>query len=546
MSGSSASAGASARSRLRAAALAAALALLLPAGSFAQAPAGRQGMPLDLTPASRMPPGTQTGQDGPRQAPAPSLTGEPLPPPQSGSGKALPSAEPWRGLPGGMVGALAPALPEASPSPTVRALVRRLLSAPLAGEDGREAPETGRLRLSKLLSIGAMAEAEALAASDPGLLDDPGTARLWVERHLLAGDVEAACARKLPLPPETLVRLPVLCLASAGRTDEAALAAGLLREQGEGDPLLIALAEAPVAGEGVLPDHPGGPDPLHLAMMRIAGLPVPAEAAEQAAEAGLVDAAGLAELYRAAAPASGQGRAGLHAEAAGAGGIERERLVAQAAARLPAPMLAGTVGAAWADLLDGEGGGPSGTALPVEAQEAVVRLLLAQGRPSALPRLDRLAREDAAAAARLWPLRALGGGRLGEGARLDEAGIGLSAWLAAAVRQGGEGRAEAARVLALFDALGETVPGDAWLSVLDAGRREAPLPSPALFRRLRDATLAGSPGEVLLAALAALGDRAPASQPAAVLSPVLQGLRAAGFEAEARDLAREAALGPGF
>lgn len=558
MSGSSTSAGQAIRTAARTAARTAILVAVLAgplaaplhaaAGAVAQAP----GLPLDLVPAPR------------RAQPAqPSLEAEPLPPP-------LPAAAaPWRGIPDATLRALAPALPEASPSLAVRSLLRRLLALS-PGERGAGEPDFGRLRFAKLLAAGAGEAAAALAAASPGLLDDPDAAGAWTDRLLLAGDVDAACARKLLLPPAAAIRLPVLCLASSGRPEEVALAVGLLREQGGADPLFLALADTLAGlGGGALPDVPGGPDAIHLAMMRLADLPAPSaafgtreparlaalarmeangaadrvSAAERAAAAGGLDAAGLAAVYRAAAASDADGGRGrLYADALAAGGAARERLVARAVARLPGPMLAGPVGTVWADLLEGApDGGPSSSPAAAREQEALARLLLAQGRPAAFARLDRLARLDAPAAARLWPLAAIGGGGLGDGARLEKAGLGLSAWLDVAIR---DDAGAAARILALFEALGEPVPRDAWLAALDAGRAAVTLPSAALLRQLRDADPAGSPDGILLAALAALGDAAPAELPAAVLGPVLRGLRSAGFEAQARDLAREAALTP--
>jgi hypothetical protein len=173
----------------------------------------------------------------------------------------------------------------------------------------------------------------------------------------------------------------------------------------------------------------------------------------------------------------------------------------------------------------------------------------------------------------------------------------LSAWWEAVKDRKDTGRdagMDAALLYSLFDALGEPVPADAW-DKLVAGdkRRNVSMPDVALWLRLIEATEAVrksslKPGnasskvalsrstsgesngaapvssdvspattppapkirsrvaEMVMLALLALGEAGPAGADPLVLRQVLVGLRAAGFEDEARSMAVEAALAAGL
>ena len=173
----------------------------------------------------------------------------------------------------------------------------------------------------------------------------------------------------------------------------------------------------------------------------------------------------------------------------------------------------------------------------------------------------------------------------------------LSAWWETVKDRKDTGRdagMDAALLYSLFDALGEPVPADAW-DKLVAGdkRRNVSMPDVALWLRLIEATEAVrksslksgnasskvalskttsgesngaapvssdvSPAttppapkirsrvaETVMLALLALGEAGPAGADPLVLRQVLVGLRAAGFEDEARSMAVEAALAAGL
>ncbi len=170
----------------------------------------------------------------------------------------------------------------------------------------------------------------------------------------------------------------------------------------------------------------------------------------------------------------------------------------------------------------------------------------------------------------------------------------LSAWWETVKDQKGAGQ-DAALLYSLFDALGEPIPADAWDKLVVGGeRRDVSMPNFALWLRLVEATealrkstlkpkLASSKAalsettsierkatasvssdvspspttppapmtrirvaETVMLALLALGEAGPAGADPLLLRQVLVGLRAAGFEGEARSMAVEAALAAGL
>ena len=165
----------------------------------------------------------------------------------------------------------------------------------------------------------------------------------------------------------------------------------------------------------------------------------------------------------------------------------------------------------------------------------------------------------------------------------------LSAWWETVKARKGAAQ-DAALLYSLFDALGEPVPADAWDKQVAGGdRRDVSMPDVALWLRLIEATevvrkiamkpemastatpetasggdnatvpissdVSPSPAtaparsrvaETVLLALLVLGEAGPAGADPLLLRQVLVGLRAAGFEGEARSMAVEAALAAGL
>ncbi|WP_207483483.1 hypothetical protein [Arenibaculum pallidiluteum] len=539
-------------------------ALLVASAARAQQPAA--GSPPDAAAAEPPAPGAPQGPPlrlGLRAAPALAPTAPAMP-----GAAATPDARATQDVAGRLIARL----PGGTPSPTLRALAARALAA----ADLPAATMPARVRA--LTALGLPDEALILARG-AGPHADLGAGRR--DAALLAGRIDEACAP----PPEAASAVPelvLLCQVQAGRPEAAEVTLALLREQGA-DPAFLKLAEAATGGPSDPVDSLPGADPVRLVLLAAAKLPVPADAeagadagrlgaiardtaappalraarAERAARLGALHAEGLARTYRSLPPgpppddlpagASDAARRAVAFQAAtGASGPEIAELVAGALDSLDPVDLPGAVGEAWAGILPD----PEPRHAPLAA--AAARLRLARGEiDGAAPWLDLLGRHDPKAAARLWPL-----GMIAEATPLAGAEIGLSAWLDGASGTA-RGRRQAGALLALFEALGETVPEGAWAAVLDegpgsAGGREAgteagigiemaPVPPAGLLHRLRAAALAGDRDGTALAALAVLGDAAPGRVPAAVLAPVIQAMRNAGAGTEARALAREAA-----
>ncbi|NQV85203.1 MAG: hypothetical protein HQ494_15435 [Rhodospirillales bacterium] len=167
--------------------------------------------------------------------------------------------------------------------------------------------------------------------------------------------------------------------------------------------------------------------------------------------------------------------------------------------------------------------------------------------------------------------------------------IKLSSWWKT-VRDRKDADQDAALLYSLFDALGEPVPVETWGALMTGNERRAiSMPEAALWFRLIDATKAASESapnskpvlsdsapsegtadiavatenppspaippadkarsrvaETVMLALMALGENGPAGANPLLLRQVLVSLRAAGFEAEARAMAVEAALAAGL
>ncbi len=99
----------------------------------------------------------------------------------------------------------------------------------------------------------------------------------------------------------------------------------------------------------------------------------------------------------------------------------------------------------------------------------------------------------------------------------------------------------------LLEALGQTVPQEAWEEVLAAPAPAAKsAPGYALWRQLILSANAGRLGETVCLVLLGLGREGTEAASIAVLTTALAALRRVGLEAEARALARERLIAAGF
>ncbi|WP_434616133.1 hypothetical protein [Azospirillum sp. B2RO_4] len=498
--------------------------------------------------------------------------------------------DPWRGIGRAELLPLIAALPVDTPSPTVKALERRLLlSAGSPAVATGEAPPPrrfGALRIEKLARLGDPAGAADLADLLPAALaaDEPA-ARALTDAELVRGglDCTRALARGRSFASAYWTRLALFCRARVGDragTDEAlatlrgggrrsdpflmvaeALAgaapppARMLSLQGDGEGLSLLLAAMRTARIGVPPDRLPLDNPPALAAIATNPSTDPttrAAAGERAAASLFLDARQLTDLY-AQVPAVGdellrvrdiarrdrgaRTRALVHqAMAAAMDGRRRVALAALAVELVDPRLRAGPVGNAAAGLLDSVS--PSGDAAALAP--AATRLYYALGRLDQARRWQDLALRSGRSAdtAWLWPLSVVATGR---GAENPQA---LTAWLDEALR-GADGlaRNRIAGQLALLQAIGVAIPDEAWMKATDGAGPPSGSDAgvdPALWQRLGDAAAGGRIGETVAVALLLIGEAGPAALPPVVTARVAANLKAVGLEPDARALVREA------
>ncbi|CAO3416694.1 hypothetical protein [Azospirillum endophyticum] len=501
--------------------------------------------------------------------------------------------DPWRGIGRAELLPLIAALPVDTPSPTVKALERRLLlSAGSPAVATGEVPPPrrfGALRIEKLARLGDPVGAAALAGLLPAALaaDEPA-AKALTDAELVRGgmDCARALARGKSFASPYWAKLALFCHARVGDragTDEAlaglrggrrsdpflpvaeALAGAApppvrsLSLPGDGEGLALMLAAMRTARIGVPPDRLPLDNPPALAAIATNPSTDPATraaAGERAAASLFLDARQLLDLY-VQVPAVGdellrvgdiarrdrgaRTRALVHqAMAAAMDGRRRVALAALAVELVDPRLRAGPVGGAAAGLLDSVS--PTGDAAALAP--AAARLYYAQGRLDQARRWHDLALRSGRSAdtAWLWPLAvvATGPGR-GQGAEDPQA---LTAWLDEALRGADPlARGRIAGQLALLQATGVAVPDEAWMKATDGAGPPSGSDAgvdPALWQRLGDAAAGGRIGETVAVALLLLGEAGPAALPPVVTARVAANLKAVGLEPDARALAREA------
>ncbi|SMF63455.1 hypothetical protein SAMN02982917_3205 [Azospirillum oryzae] len=498
--------------------------------------------------------------------------------------------DPWRGIGRAELLPLIAALPVDTPSPTVKALERRLLlSAGSPAVATGEAPPPrrfGALRIEKLARLGDPAGAAELADLLPAALaaDEPA-ARALTDAELVRGglDCTRALARGRSFASAYWTRLALFCHARVGDragTDEAlatlrgagrrsdpfllvaeALAgaapppARMLSLQGDGEGPALLLAAMRTARIGVPPDRLPLDNPPALAAIATNPSTDPttrAAAGERAAASLFLDARQLTDLY-AQVPAVGdellrvrdiaqrdrstRTRALVHqAMAAAMDGRRRVALAALAVELVDPRLRAGPVGNAAAGLLDSLS--PSGDAAALAP--AAARLYYALGRLDQARRWQDLALRSGRSAdtAWLWPLSVVATGRGAEDPRA------LTAWLDEALRGADPlARNRIAGQLALLQAIGVAIPDEAWMKATDGAGPPSGSDAgvdPALWQRLGDAAAGGRIGETVAVALLLMGEAGPAALPPVVTARVAANLKAIGLEPDARALVREA------
>ena len=501
----------------------------------------------------------------------------------------------WRGIARPLVERLLPQLPVATGSPAMQELARRLLlTRARVPEGAAKASSLLGLRVERLSAAGDTASVNALMGLAPANFADRNVARAKVDGLLLSGDTADACSAFQTLvaddPEETYwVKGVAFCRALAGAHDQATFASDLLRDLGVRDQPFFAMLRVLAGDQGQGVESLLDPTPLHIAMLKTARLPVPADAiagaspgilvsiallpnadldlrlaaAERAEAAGALDAGLLSEIYRSVTfapeelsdapsaldkltapranallyqvaqirevPTARAEALSLAWRVAGQrGGYATAVRVNLASLRMiePVPELAWFAGDAVRAFY---------TAGDIEGAREWFVMLHGNANPS---------NADAAIAVqKLWPLPYLRDARFGHG---WDGLVVLRPWLKGLAILGGAEQKQARyadTVLTLLSAFDFEVPGEIWAAVLRkplAAPRS--LPVPGLWLQLRAASVAGQVGATALFTLLILGEEGPAGADPIVLSEIVAALRRIALDDIARGIAVEAAM----
>jgi hypothetical protein len=496
----------------------------------------------------------------------------------------------WNGTSKAMATALVARLPAPLPSPVLRLVERRLLTAPAAPPAGTAEASLIGLRTEKLAALGDNAAADGLLKLIPAKLDDEGLARLAQDQLWLENRTKEACdaldqgAARYRGP--YWQQNHVACQAIAGQKNESQLGANLLREQGLDDPIFFALIDG--WGAAKQPQAlPAGPlSALDAALALTAKRDIPAilmssadvrvaaalatsqaqspparlAAAERAASVGAIDAEALAQAYLASEPTSGE----LNKFAAvvkNASSSGRSRALVYRGIKIePSPRERGDLIAA---VLEATRGSdlyaataqlyrpflaqlhPSGELAPHAIDFARALFVVGDTEQARLWfEYARSSGADTPDAPRLWAYARLAGVR---DASAPDAKT-LNAWREAdATHDADASSARRALLLAMLGGLGDAIPGDAYLPFADPAQRSIPIVTNAQsWQQMREAAANPRLAETACLALINSGGRAGGTGDVIVIGAILSSLRAVGLEAEARAYAVEVAAAAGL
>ncbi|MZR29277.1 hypothetical protein [Sneathiella litorea] len=491
----------------------------------------------------------------------------------------------WQGTPTDRVPYLLKYMPISASSPEMQSLYRRLLltGATLPQEQG-QSTEILELRLEKLMDAGLVTDASVLISRVPASSMTPDLNRISAELLLLKGENEQACrilvSNKAAAAGSFWTKADVFCNIVAGNMARAELGISLLYETAGEDTLFFALFDRLAGGKSPLPETGQALNSLHFAMMRLAkvSLPIPlfetagneflwALAMDQSADLnerfvaaykllavggvppllprqlvsqgalleGLEDRpdlARIATLYREATSTNADTEmARLLGEIWAAGDRNGSYF---AASSLSMPLLSGLTPAEFGDSFELDA-----LRLSLVAKESATAALWERAVRRGALRGDFSARETA----RKFITRA-------DAYMLISGTTGIARWNAASFNPADFDHAEASSpgenaglYLAILETFGEPVPEDLWGAALELGQ-EARLgfSNFVLEKNLQKAAEAGLVGETVALSLAALGKEGPGKASTETLKTVLAALKAIGLEAEARQIALEAAV----
>jgi hypothetical protein len=433
----------------------------------------------------------------------------------------------WRDTPFGSALSLIDALPGRIDSEAEHQLARNLLvsiaDAP-RGDDG-----SGRMlekRVLKLLALGNIDDAAALARAAPVLPQSPALAQAEIQSELLAGQVEAACidlrAFASLLTDPVSANALLLCRQRAGETIEGGIPPIDVESLG----IYAIIAGAPVSF-----DAARSPPAIAVAAARDVKIAPERrlEAAFAAGRASAIYGETLVDIFHATPPATaaetqdgppvdGAGAAALFQAIDRADDINVKLAMAERGLLSPGGV-SDKIGVAMAAPLRNLQ--PVPELEPLAARLAIV--FYTQGDADAASPWADLAVSSGGGAA-LWPYRIL----------LKQADpIGIADW----ERQSGLDAAHSARIRLILSAFGVTTPPANAARIAGDNQRE---PAFADLLAIDASAGAGRIGETTLRAIALLGRGGPATAHPLALSRALAGLEAVHLHNEARALAFEA------
>jgi hypothetical protein len=476
----------------------------------------------------------------------------------------------WAKSDGKLMEKLLTLLPETVLSPATHELLRRALLTSATAPNSVSDLEFLQARAVALAKLGDAGDAATLLHAAPGATIDPGTARQVIDSAFYADAMETACLDVRSYVKQYIdaywKRALVVCELAAGQRDQAAndLAGAAAGE----DVDFTAMAQAVL--DNSQPPQPANPTALDVALLRLAhaAMPVALLTSEDVVKLG-----GVARTDSVAAATRVE--AGYEAAAQSAFGInEMLALFRLPGASQPAPAGA-TIGrddpsqsmadAAHRDaglVQSAEAAKDSGQrvqlldqllttdaeiadvpflarvellrVVPISGDRAplaaaAARGFLLEGDAPAAQRWYELAQQGPQAQ-RLWPLAHIAWGT---------GTAGLQGWVTAelADKEGGPRRVE--RVLAVLEALGETVPAGLWEAAIDKPDDETSIMgSAAISSAMARAAQQGERGAVILLIALSLKDGPGHAHPLN-LNHAVAALRHVGLENPARAVALE-------
>lgn len=494
----------------------------------------------------------------------------------------------WNGTGRALVGRLIALLPRRVSSPAMRDLMRRLLltRAAAPASDNRE-PGLFTRRVAALVAVGDRASTQALIELAPsGKVDEQ---LLWTrtESWFYGYDTGNACRIVQGEAQEQKstywLQATAFCLALGGKTAEASLVSDILDERGEKVPPVFFTAMEAISGATPPPlESLETLTGLHLAMLRAARLPVPADALEDASPAALAAVAAhpqtpaaqrliAAEEAALLGPLKGRalfeiyGDTGIAVEdleaalerAAAEWGPRSRALLVRAAARYDVPAARAEV-LQQAFKLARQHGGFRVVALAARpllqgmepadelrwfAPQAARALLATNQRAAAAGWIALAMGNSSAESADLWPLAALTR-RPEDDAVTPEA---VAEWWGKQDRAADGAMARARVLFTLLEAEAMALSGSLWTDILDQTRRDDMVgPSVALRHALARAAAQQRRGETVALVLLTLGDAGPGPGNLLAVELTVRALRQIGLQDDARRIVLETAIAAGL